>query len=491
MNLRSRDNNNNSSKVVSKPATAMVPPSSTPNTRQKRSLGTPIAIPTSDDQGNNDKRRQGNYNNKRQRKQHDNDKPVATKSSLRLQQKKRAATLAPGENPKCIDNKPNKPSTKSKQNRPSNDKNHSKTSSKQDTVTKVTRRSSARNGKTKKTAPLTAPQLDLPSQTSTVVPTQQQPSEQQPPEQQPSEQQPSEQQPSEQQPTQQQPAQQQKKAAKRKGDSDKTQSNTKKTKIELPKLVLPKKHIIREMRPAPSLPEMQAPAALLKGHILCPYCHTDLDLKKSRILTKALDDIQRQEKTYLEKQSRKRKDKPASKKATRRRPNSTKTRLSFCHLHRLELEIKPIGEKEGWPTTIDFDRLKQRIPHFKPDLDSIIANELESSYRLKALAAYKEMGKNKARSTMGVMSRFDLVMPGYYGAKGASVIQKQLSDMYLLSGILTTINTAPQTPMEYLQHVLTPEVGFRLIREDLIKNGTLKKKDPDLDQQILLWICVL
>jgi hypothetical protein len=56
--------------------------------------------------------------------------------------------------------------------------------------------------------------------------------------------------------------------------------------------------------------------------------------------------------------------------------------------------------------------------------------------------------------------------------------------MYLLSGILNTINTAPQTPMEYLQHVLTPEVGFRLIREDLIKNGTLKKKDPDLDQQV-------
>jgi hypothetical protein len=144
--------------------------------------------------------------------------------------------------------------------------------------------------------------------------------------------------------------------------------------------------------------------------VLCPYCHTDLDLKKSRILTKAFDDIQRQEKTYLEKQSRKRKDKPTSKKTTRRRPNSTKSRLSFCHLHRLELEIKPIGEKEGWPTTIDFDILKHRIPRFKPDLDSIIANELESSYRLEALAAYKELGKNKARSTMGVMSRFDLVM---------------------------------------------------------------------------------
>lgn len=35
--------------------------------------------------------------------------------------------------------------------------------------------------------------------------------------------------------------------------------------------------------------------------------------------------------------------------------------------------------------------------------------------------------------------------------------------------------------MEYLQHVLTPEVGFRLIREDLIEKDPSQRHNPDID----------
>lgn len=40
--------------------------------------------------------------------------------------------------------------------------------------------------------------------------------------------------------------------------------------------------------------------------------------------------------------------------------------------------------------------------------------------------------------------------------------------MFLHTRILTKEKTAPQLPMEYLQQVLLPETGFRLIKEDLM-----------------------
>ena len=42
--------------------------------------------------------------------------------------------------------------------------------------------------------------------------------------------------------------------------------------------------------------------------------------------------------------------------------------------------------------------------------------------------------------------------------------------MYIRTGILTMEKTRPQLPVEYAQQILVPEVGHRLIREDLLKN---------------------
>ncbi|KAI8097555.1 RTC4-like domain-containing protein, partial [Halteromyces radiatus] len=166
-----------------------------------------------------------------------------------------------------------------------------------------------------------------------------------------------------------------------------------------------------------------------------------------------------------------------------RRPVANMDQYSFCLLHTIELVIKPQGDENDWPTVIPFCTLKDRILGFQDELDNVIDNKLDSSYRQAALEAYKKMGTNQARSTMGVMTRLETILPGYYGTKGASVIQEHLVEMYLHSGKLTSKVTSPQLPLEYLQHVLVPEVGFRLIREDLINKNSSKQYEPDLDDQ--------
>jgi len=46
------------------------------------------------------------------------------------------------------------------------------------------------------------------------------------------------------------------------------------------------------------------------------------------------------------------------------------------------------------------------------------------------------------------------------------VIAETLRKLFIDTKILTKSLTSPQTPMEYLQEVLIPEVAVRLIQED-------------------------
>ncbi|KAI8332275.1 hypothetical protein BC941DRAFT_505369 [Chlamydoabsidia padenii] len=252
-------------------------------------------------------------------------------------------------------------------------------------------------------------------------------------------------------------------------------------------LVIPKKHIIRQhqhLLPPTSLPELETPKALAEGHVSCPYCQSDLNLKNSRTVLKAYKEIERKNLAYLKQQaskSRGNKNKSVSMNCPLQRPVSHLERDAFCELHRTELVVRPEGDKCGWPSVIRFDKIKGRILGFKTELDQVISNTLASTYRDMALEAYKSLGKNRARSSAALIHRFEKVLPGYYGPKGSSVIQTHLAEMYLHPGIINKTSAAPQTPLEYLQQVLVPEVGYRLIREDLIKKCATWKKNPDID----------
>ncbi|KAF7721809.1 hypothetical protein EC973_004102 [Apophysomyces ossiformis] len=206
----------------------------------------------------------------------------------------------------------------------------------------------------------------------------------------------------------------------------------------------------------------------------CPFCNERFKKPLPEVVQKALDDIREKDKIFEKERERHLSANHSSIMAriTRQKRNaSNMEQYSFCRLHRIELLVKPAGREKNYPEQIDFEKIGSRIEKFKGQLLDVISGKTPSIYRDVALKAYEDLGRNRARSTMGVMARFETTLPGYYGSKGAAVIFDCLSSMFLHTGILTPEKISPQLPLEYIQQILVPEAGFRLIRDDMIKNA--------------------
>ncbi|KAG0170988.1 hypothetical protein DFQ28_001344 [Apophysomyces sp. BC1034] len=210
--------------------------------------------------------------------------------------------------------------------------------------------------------------------------------------------------------------------------------------------------------------------------VLCPFCSEELRPPLPQSIKKALEEIRTKDKEFEEQQQPKcdvsLSSKPSRTRIKLKRGASNLEQFTFCRLHQIELVIKPQGKEKGYPTEINFEGLPNRIKKLQAELDDVIMGKMHSVFRDNAIKAYEDLGRNRARSTMGVMTRFETTLPGYYGSQGAAVILATLSAMFLHTGILTIEKVAPQLPMEYLQQVLVPEAGCRLIQEDLtVKNN--------------------
>jgi hypothetical protein len=140
---------------------------------------------------------------------------------------------------------------------------------------------------------------------------------------------------------------------------------------------------------------------------LCPYCQETLATSQSPTLPPtlkvALEAIEMANKEYGN-------SRRANSDLPRRRFVSNREKFRFCQLHTLELKVNPDGIKRGFPTDLDFTGLGTRVESLVPALTQVIDGDVNSPYRDIALAAYKEMGVHKARSTMGIMSRFEKTM---------------------------------------------------------------------------------
>lgn len=86
---------------------------------------------------------------------------------------------------------------------------------------------------------------------------------------------------------------------------------------------------------------------------------------------------------------------------------SNNERYLFCLEHRKEQVILPEGKRKGYYIEINFDDIEPRVEKFVQDLQDIINKKTSSIYRDRALAAYEELGKNKARSTLKILERFE------------------------------------------------------------------------------------
>ncbi|CDH48516.1 hypothetical protein RO3G_09472 [Lichtheimia corymbifera JMRC:FSU:9682] len=216
---------------------------------------------------------------------------------------------------------------------------------------------------------------------------------------------------------------------------------------------------------------------------VCPYCNEVFPKgEMTDRLKRALKMIKQKDEAYAEQEIEHRmkrvtgKHKELLKKQMKvKRPVDSLEQHFFCRLHRAELVVRKEGRAKNYPEEIRFNDIQSRLERLRGELEKIIRQEKKSQFRDIALKAYEEMGKNKARSTLGVMARVDNIMTGYYGSKGSGVIQDALSTMFLHTGMLTNAMTKPQLPLEYLQQVLVPEAALVLIRQDLY-NADAKKR---------------
>ncbi|KAL1918667.1 uncharacterized protein VTP21DRAFT_2689 [Calcarisporiella thermophila] len=143
--------------------------------------------------------------------------------------------------------------------------------------------------------------------------------------------------------------------------------------------------------------------------------------------------------------------------------NLTHIYATICRSHRAETSIVPDGIRRGYPSIIDFSELRVRVSGMLEDLQQI---REESYFRRMALQLYTKFGRTKARQAGVLLENFHASLPGYYGPRGASIILDTLTRSLLHTRKLTFAQTSPQQPIEYLQQVLVPEVGVRLIMED-------------------------
>ncbi|KAJ7435749.1 hypothetical protein FB451DRAFT_959645, partial [Mycena latifolia] len=214
----------------------------------------------------------------------------------------------------------------------------------------------------------------------------------------------------------------------------------------------------------------------------CPFCDSPLLAQPTAILTKLKENIE-------------------SKRLNSRSCKAPSSAMwaPFCARHSFESTMLPKAEKQGWPKTIDWEGLKGRVREMRNDLTDIVNdagdpiiygndNDGDKKKELPKPEAGRKKGprmqcipwsrivakiaKKGRKAIKGVTADyqcFDETQPGYYGEVGSHIIVNILYDMLPPKTIDADL-VKPLTPEQFLLQILLPEVGMRLIVQDLSLN---------------------
>ncbi|KAJ7188773.1 RTC4-like domain-containing protein [Mycena filopes] len=218
---------------------------------------------------------------------------------------------------------------------------------------------------------------------------------------------------------------------------------------------------------------------------LCPYCDTPLPAQPTPLLTRLL------EQTFKKSYRDARPSNPLGRKAP------MGVFVTVCQRHRFESETLPQAEARGWPKFIEWAGLEGRVLAMREDLESILAdpgdpivygNDQDGEEkqqvgsqpgkkgpRMRCLfwkdlvKDLKMKGSKGVKGVQGQFANFEKTQPGYYGELGSVIIHQALYDMFPLTTIDPNL-VDPLTPNEFIQRILVPEVGMRLVIEDMDLN---------------------
>ncbi|KAJ7114400.1 RTC4-like domain-containing protein, partial [Mycena epipterygia] len=216
---------------------------------------------------------------------------------------------------------------------------------------------------------------------------------------------------------------------------------------------------------------------------LRPFCDTLLPPQPTPLFTSLL------EKAYNRSQPDVRPSNPRGRKA----PMATYS--GMCARHQFESKTLPEAKKRGWPECIDWEGFPGRVLKMKQDLSHILTdpgdpivyrnddekektqNDETEQHRSKGprmrcifwqnlLEDLKNNGTKGVKGVLGQYYGFENTQPGYYGELGSAIIHQVLYDMFPLN----TINPAlvdPLTANEFMERIFVPEVGMRLVIQDM------------------------
>ncbi|TDL24011.1 hypothetical protein BD410DRAFT_132480 [Rickenella mellea] len=140
--------------------------------------------------------------------------------------------------------------------------------------------------------------------------------------------------------------------------------------------------------------------------------------------------------------------------------------VAFCQRHRFESHQLPKAKARGWPTRINFAALPRRIEEMRDELESLIMDKDSSEFWKELQKVIGQSGTRMALGVRGQFGSFEKGQPGYYGEQGSIIIGQVLYNLFPPSTMNADL-VSPLTPTEFIQHILVPEVGVALIRQDL------------------------
>ncbi|KAJ7270080.1 RTC4-like domain-containing protein [Mycena haematopus] len=215
---------------------------------------------------------------------------------------------------------------------------------------------------------------------------------------------------------------------------------------------------------------------------LCPYCDTLLPAQPTPLLKRLLEETFR--KSY--------RDVRPSNPLGRKAPMGIF--VGVCQRHRFESETLPEAEARGWPKYINWADLKGRVLAMKRDLQGILADpgdpivygndggkeekkrndesrqnkgpRMRCIFWKDLVKELKSKGSKGVKGVQGQFANFEKTQPGYYGELGSAIIHQTLYDMFPLDTIDPDL-VDPLTPNEFIQRILVPEVGMRLVMTDM------------------------
>ena len=138
--------------------------------------------------------------------------------------------------------------------------------------------------------------------------------------------------------------------------------------------------------------------------MLCPFCDERLPPKPSHLYRSLLEAAKR--KAYPDP----RPSNPQGLKA------SMSIYVALCKRHRFEAHQIPEAIAKGWPTDIDFGRVRDRVEQLRDSLRRLVKGEGntrdDNIYWITVIKEVQKMGSRAASSVKGQFESFQRTQPG-------------------------------------------------------------------------------